>query len=95
MEVTNILEAKEYELAAEEEVPVIKNWLCRDGLQLIKTFKNEKEKCKTQEGIFSVLGYKFKLHHNRMVLSLQNLKLKRKAINLSQSGWADYKDSRL
>ena len=32
MEVINILESNAYELADEEEVPVIKNWLGREGL---------------------------------------------------------------
>ena len=43
MEVTNILEMKAYELNDEEKVTVIKNWLGRKGLQLIKTFTNKKK----------------------------------------------------
>ena len=35
MEVMNILHTKAYELSAEEEVPVIKNWLGWEGHQLI------------------------------------------------------------
>ena len=53
MEVTNSVETKVYELTDKEKVPVIKEWLGREGLQLIKTFTNEeKEKCKTPKGLF-------------------------------------------
>ena len=41
----NILETKAYKLADEEKAPVIKNWLSRESLTLMKTFIN-KEKCK-------------------------------------------------
>ena len=41
MEVTNILETKAYELAEEENVSAMKNWLWWEVLQLIKTFTNE------------------------------------------------------
>ena len=48
MEVMNIFETKAYELTDEEKIPVIKNWLGREGLELTKTLTNEeKEKCKT------------------------------------------------
>ena len=53
MEVTNILQTKTYEITGEKEVPIIKDWLGREGLQLIKTFTNfEKEACKTVKGCF-------------------------------------------
>ena len=32
MEVTNILETKAYEVTEEERVPVIKIWLCWEGI---------------------------------------------------------------
>ena len=39
---------------------VIKNWLGKEGLQLIKTFRNEeKENAKWQKKTFSVLSDKF------------------------------------
>ena len=58
MDVTNILKQK-LELTGEEKVPVNKNQLGRDGLQLIKTFTNEeKEKGKTAKGLFSILNSK-------------------------------------
>ena len=44
MIVTNIFQTKAYHITDEEKVPVIKNWLGMDGLQLIKTLKGaEKE----------------------------------------------------
>ena len=55
MEVTNILQTKMYEMTEEEKVLIIKDWLVREGLQLIHTFKNsEKETCKKQRDIFHV-----------------------------------------
>ena len=41
MEVTNILETKAYEITGEDKVPVIRNWLGWEDLQLKKTFTNE------------------------------------------------------
>ena len=42
--VTNILETKVYELTDEEKVPVIKNHLGQESLQLIKTFRMKRKK---------------------------------------------------
>ena len=37
-------------------MPIIKNWLGREGLQLMKTLTNaEKEACKSATGLFIVL----------------------------------------
>ena len=86
MEVTNILQMKMYELTEEEKVPIIKNWLGREGLQLIKTFTNET--CKTARGLFSTLSEKFMPWHNQMVLLLQNCKHKGKSYESVQE-WMD------
>ena len=63
MEAKNILKTKMYELNDEEMVLVIKNWLGREGLQLIKTFTRERNVQDTKR-IFSVLSQKFKQYHN-------------------------------
>ena len=56
MEVTNILETRAYGLTDDEKVPVIKNWLCWEGLQLIRAFIHEgNEKHRTAKGFFSQL----------------------------------------
>ena len=89
MEVPSIFETKAYELTDEEKAQVIKNWLVREGLQLIKTFTNEeKEKCKTAKGLISMLCHELNLHYNRIAVSLQYLKLKRK-IHKSAQEWMD------
>ena len=78
---------KAYEITNEEKVPVINNWLGCEGLQCIKPFTHEeKEKCKTAKGLLLILSNKFKLQHNKIVLSLkyQKKKLHRKSINLPQ-----------
>ena len=50
-----ILETKMYELTDEKKIPVIKNWLGREGLKVNKMFTNEeKEICKTAERLLSV-----------------------------------------
>ena len=82
MKVKNILETEAYELNEKEKTPVIKNWLGREGLQLIKSFTNEEKE--NAKGIFYVLSHKFKLHHNRIVLSLQYLKPKRNSHKSAQ-----------
>ena len=69
MEVANILQAKAYDLNHEEKVPIIKNWLGREGLQFIHTLTNaEKETCKSTTGLFNVLKEKFRPQHNEMIL---------------------------
>ena len=71
MEVMNILGMNAYELTDEEKIPVIKNWLGREGEQLVKAFSNEeKEICKRAKRLFSILSQKFKPCHNRILLSL-------------------------
>ena len=80
-----------YELTIEDKVPIIKNWLGREGLQLINTFTNsDKETCKTAEGLISLLGEKFKPLCNETILSLQYCKLKN-IRSLASSGWANCK----
>ena len=65
MEVINRLQTKTYELTEEEKVPILKNWLGREGLQLIQTFtSSEKDACNTAEGLFSSLSKNFKPHQN-------------------------------
>ena len=75
MEVTNILHTKTYELT-EKKVHRVKNWLGREGFQLIQTFTNSEEDiCKTVEGQFFKLGEKIKPHLSEIILSLQYYKL--------------------
>ena len=78
MEFTNILETKAYELTDKEKVPIIRDWLGRESMQLIKTFTNEETKMENCKGPFSMSSNKFKPYHNRIVSSLKYFKLKRK-----------------
>ena len=49
MEVVHILQMKMYHLNDAEKVPIIKNWIGREGLQSIQTPTNtEKDTCKMQ-----------------------------------------------
>ena len=51
----DILETRPYKGSDEERVPVIKNWLGKEGLLMIKAFiQNEKDKCKTAKELFLV-----------------------------------------
>ena len=60
-----MLQAKMYKLTEEEKIPGIKNLFGREGLQLIQSYTNsKKEACKTAEGLFYILGEKFKPYHN-------------------------------
>ena len=66
-----------YDLNTEERIPIIKNWLGREGLQFIQTVAySGKQTCKSATGLLIVLKEKFK--HNEMTLSLQYSKLYRK-----------------
>ena len=76
----------------------MKNWLSREDLQLTKTFTNvEKEKCKTANGLFSLLCQKFQPHPHRIAMSLCYCKLKGKSHESIQGvDWqVANKDSRL
>ena len=87
MEVTDILEMRTYELTGAEKVPVIKDWLGQEDLQLIKTFTHdEKEKCRTAKGLLLVFSNQFKLQYKNHIISLQYHKLHRK-INESDQEW--------
>ena len=64
---------------------MIKNWLGWESFQLIKIFtKREKGKPKIAKGVFLYLSYKFRLHHNRIVLCLQFKKLHKKGKESTQ-----------
>ena len=52
--VMNVIDTKTYELTHDKKVPVIKISLCREGLQLIKTFTNEEKHARLQRTIFCV-----------------------------------------
>ena len=85
----NIPQTKTYELTEEEKVPIIKNWLGREGLQLIQCLKNSLKKAyKNVDELFSMLGEKFRPHNNKVILSLQDCKLKRKKMSLPRGQWA-------
>ena len=61
-----------FKVTEEEEVPIIKNWLGREGLRFIQTFTNNwKETCKTVKELFSPFSEKFKLHCIDTTSSLQ------------------------
>ena len=85
IKVMNIPKTKTYELTDEEKVPVTKNWLGMEGLQLIKTCTNEeKEKCKTAKGLFSIISHRSKPFHYRIMLLLHHCKWKRKSHESAQ-----------
>ena len=61
LEVMNILETRAHKINDEERIPAIKNWLGMEGLMLLETFtQEEKEKCQTARGLFSVLSNRFR-----------------------------------
>ena len=52
MEVSNIFLTKHYEVSDTEEVPIIKNWLGREGLQCIQLFMvTEQEAYRSVNGL--------------------------------------------
>ena len=57
---------------------MVKHWLGRKGLHYIETLMaNEKEACKTLQGLFDTLVTKFKPQYNETIKSLQFKKLYR------------------
>ena len=56
-----------------------------ERFQIRKTFMNEdRDKCKTVKGLILTLSNRFKPHQNKMMLSLQYQKLKRKSHESTQ-----------
>ena len=54
-----------------EGVPIIRNWLGYEELYFVQTLTDaEQERCQTNAGLFNVLNAKFKLQHNKVILSL-------------------------
>ena len=48
-----MLQVRSYNLSDVEKVPVVKNWLGREGLQFIQNLTNtKKEACKNATGMF-------------------------------------------
>ena len=76
----------------EEKVPIIKNWLDRKSLQLIKTFKGaEQETCKIAKGLFSMLNQKFKQCHNQKCYCYSIESSMERVMNLPRSRLAECK----
>ena len=56
MEVADVLQVESYNLSEEGKVPIIKNWVGREGLQSIQSpINTEKEACKSTTRLFDVL----------------------------------------
>ena len=57
-----------YNINQSERVPIIKNWLGRQGLQLLETLTQAAEEaCHDEEGLFGTLGYRFKPQNNETI----------------------------
>ena len=57
-----------YNTDEKEEVPIIKNWLGRQGLQLLETLMQaEQEVCNEEECLFEILNNKFRLQYNETI----------------------------
>ena len=79
MEAANMLQVTAYDLNDAQKVPIMKNWLGREGLLFIQTLTNvEKEAWQSTTGLFNVLKEQFRPEHNEMILSLQYCELHRK-----------------
>ena len=67
-----------YNQGQTEKVYIIKNWIGREGLQLIATLsQEEQEACSNEKGLFDTLNRKFKPQYNETIKSLHFCKLKR------------------
>ena len=67
-----------YNIPQAEQLAIVKNWLGRKGLQLIKSLTlAEKDTCSTLGGLFEILTMKFKHQFNEIIKSLKQNKLSR------------------
>ena len=89
LEVNNILTT--YNTSQIEQLAVIKNWLCRKGLQFIELFtKAEKDTCSTLEGLFKILINKLRPQFKEMIKLLQFHKLSRQNGENAEEWMVDY-----
>ena len=75
-----------FNLSQMERVSIIRNWLGRQGLQLLETLKQAKQETCNDEGLFKTPNRKFKLQYNETIKSLQFLILVRQH-NESMEEW--------
>ena len=69
-----------YNMGKTEKVSIIKNWLGREGLQLIGTLtQDEQHTCSNEKGLFNTFNRKFKPQYNETIKSLQFSKLIRQS----------------
>ena len=84
----NILQTRAHEINDEERIPFIMNWLDQEGTLHLNTFmQEEKEKCKTTKGLFSVLSNRLKSCHNHSITFYNTKNCAEKAVRLSGNGW--------
>ena len=61
---------KLYSIPQAEQIAIIKNWLCRKGLQFLESLTQmEQERCNTIECLFTTLSHKFKSQYNETIKS--------------------------
>ena len=59
-----------YRISQAERVPIIKNWLGRQGLQLLESLPQTKQEVgNKEEGLFEMLNNKFKPQYNETINS--------------------------
>ena len=76
-----------YKLGQTDKVSIIKDWLGREGLQLIGTLsQDEQEACNNKKGLFDMFTRKFKPKYNETIKTLQFHKLIRQS-NASVEEW--------
>ena len=84
---SNVLQ--NYNLDQTEKVSIIKNWLGREGLQVVATLtQDEQEAYNNDKGLFNTCNRKFKPPYNRKIKSLQFCRLIRQS-NESMETWMD------
>ena len=74
LEVSNMLQ--NFNLGQTERVLNIKNWLGKEGLQLIATLtQEEQEACNDKKGLFKTLNKNFKPQYNETIKSFSILQI--------------------
>ena len=76
-----------FNISQQERVSIIKNWLGRQGLQLLETLiQTKREACYDEEGLFEILNTMLRPQYNEKIKSLQFHSLAR-YYNESMKGW--------
>ena len=79
-----------FNLSQRKRISVIKNWLGREGQQLIATLtQEEQEACNNEKGLFKTLNKKLKPQYNETIKSFNSTNWSGGLMTAWKNAWVD------